>query len=89
MSDSETTIESLTGRRLPWLAQVKLRRAKERHETGLLLSAIIRTPSRSMSRKAPIVAISKGQSTVPFKPALEASEVGEVRAGDSSSKVLG
>jgi hypothetical protein len=50
MSD-EVAVLPLYGRNIPWFARAKLRRAKKRHRTGVLLSAIIRTPSRAMTFK--------------------------------------
>jgi hypothetical protein len=40
----------------------RLRRLRQRHETGLLLQGIIRTPSRSMSPKNPGMSIREGKT---------------------------
>ena len=55
-------IKPLGEAKLSWLARRKLYKHQERRETGLLLHAIIRTPSRSMSSKKPGVAIREGES---------------------------
>jgi hypothetical protein len=54
---SPHTVEPLNFDRLPWLVKLRLRKIKKKHRTGLLLYAIIRTPTRSMSADKPSVAV--------------------------------
>lgn len=51
------SVHSLSERKLPWLARRKLRKAKKKCQTGVLLHGIIRTPARSFSSQQPIVSI--------------------------------
>jgi hypothetical protein len=48
--------------KLSWRLRWRLRRVRQRHETGLLMQGIIRTPARSMSPKNPAVAIREGEA---------------------------
>lgn len=57
----EVAVLPLSERNIPWFARIRLRRAKGRRRTGLLLSAIIRTGSRAMTFKHPYVSIREGK----------------------------
>jgi hypothetical protein len=46
---------------LPWLVRVRLRRARRKGRTGLLLHGVIRTGPRAATRKTPSVSASSGQ----------------------------
>lgn len=50
-------VDDLTGVTLPWPARRRVRRAKRRHRTGIVLAAVIRRSFRSMSRYRAIVLI--------------------------------
>lgn len=56
------TVDPLGQLKMSWLLRQRLRRVRARQETGLLLQGIIRTPSRSMSSKAPAVAVREGRT---------------------------
>ena len=62
MRDAPYVVGPLSEIRLSWLLRRRLRRVRQRHETGLLMQGIIRTPSRSMSPKNPAVAIREGRT---------------------------
>jgi hypothetical protein len=53
-------VDPLEVERLGWYARLKLGRIKARGDTGVLLSAIIRTPPRGISFRQPAVGISEG-----------------------------
>lgn len=57
----EVAVLPLSERDMPWFARLKLGRARKRHQTGLLLSAIIRTGSRAITSRRPVVAIREGR----------------------------
>jgi hypothetical protein len=54
------TVLPLGQRDVPWFARIRLSRARKRHQTGVLLSAIIRTNSRAITSRRPLVAIREG-----------------------------
>lgn len=56
------TVDSLSQLKMSWLLRQRLRRVTGRRKTGLLLQGIIRTPARSMSSKAPLVAVRQGNT---------------------------
>lgn len=56
----EVAVLPLGERDVPWFARIKLGRARKRHQTGVLLSAIIRAGSRAITSKRPVVAIYEG-----------------------------
>lgn len=60
--DDQYVVDPLSGVKLSWLLRRRLRRVRARHETGLLMQGIIRTPSRSMSPKNPGVSIREGKT---------------------------
>lgn len=57
---SQYVVGSLDATRLPRLGRIRLRWARNHRRTGVLLCAVIRTPVRSVSRRAPIVALTEG-----------------------------
>jgi hypothetical protein len=62
MRDDPYVVDPLSEIKLSWLLRCRLRRVRRRHETGLVMQGIIRTPSRSMSRNKPAVAIREGKT---------------------------
>lgn len=56
----EVAVLPLGERDVRWFARMKLGRARKRHQTGLLLSAIIHTGSRAITSRRPVVAIYEG-----------------------------
>src|SRR5215813_11475622 len=62
MRDDPYVVDPLREIKLSWLVRRRLRRVRHRHQTGLLMHGIIRTPVRSMSPKNPTVAIREGKT---------------------------
>jgi hypothetical protein len=62
MRDDPYVVDPLSEIKLSWLVRRRLRRVRQRHETGLLMHGIIRTPVRSMSPKNPVVSIWEGKT---------------------------
>jgi hypothetical protein len=62
MRDDPYVVDPLSEIKLSWLVRRRLRRVRQRHETGVLMHGIIRTPVRSMSPKNPVVGIREGKT---------------------------
>lgn len=62
MREAPYTVDPLSQLKMSWLLRQRLRRVRERHKTGLLMQGIIRTPTRSMSLKKPVVAVREGKT---------------------------
>lgn len=58
MRNEYALVDDLNGVRLPLMARVRLRRARRRHRTGLILAASIREGYNSPSKYRPIVTVS-------------------------------
>lgn len=58
------SVNPLTAVKLPWLVRRKLQSVRRKGKAGLLLYGIIRTGSRSMSRKQPVVSVGEGNNSL-------------------------
>ena len=58
---SAYSVHPLTAIGLPWLVRLRLRSARKKHRTGIIVYGIIRTGPRAITSKQPSVSVAEGK----------------------------
>ena len=66
MASPPYSVNQLTEIKLSWFVRFRLRSIRKKSQTGVILYGIIRTPARSMSSKAPSIAVREGSQRLGF-----------------------